>query len=152
MSDNDSEIKAEFTIDEVLCHELIHFGANYRLPTSSRSVEEEIAYGKSIGYLRQRGRTDDFIIEKNMLPYLVGQVDMAEVYRLVLIRHYPEAELAKAAIETLDLLLSQHDKEIRKMQLLKAKEIGRKMIDAYGGGEIIEKPMTRKHLILEDDV
>lgn len=153
------DIKAEFTIDEVLCHELIHFGANYKLPTAGRNVEEEIAYGKSIGYLRSRGRTDAFIINKNMLPYLISVVDKGDVYRKVLLKHFDEKLLSTASYETICKLLEPLGSEVFRQTKSAAVKLGERMIAVYGGGEAEEKrtmdqchplTVTRNKLIIDD--
>jgi hypothetical protein len=147
---NEFKIDAEFTPDEVLCHELIHYCANYKLASSRRVVEEEIAYGKSIGYLRMKGRTDQFIIEKNMLPYLLSTVDKFAVYRDVLIRHYDEQLLAKASVETINKLLEPLGREIFHASKAAAIKLGEKMIAAYGGAKVEQVQKFQRQLIVDD--
>lgn len=146
------KISAISTTDEVLCHELIHYCANFRLATASRNVEEEIAYGKSIGYLRFKGRTDEFIIEKNMLPYLMSVIDRAAVYRKVLVKHFDEKLLAAASIDTINKLLGPLQDEIFRESKAAACAIGEKMMMAYGGREAVYKAPTKRKLLLDDDV
>ena len=59
--------------DEVLVHELCHY---VYFTTGHRSVsvemEEEFAYGWSLGYLRQKGHSDDDIVKDNFLPFLLN--------------------------------------------------------------------------------
>lgn len=148
---NEFKVQAEFTTDEVLCHELIHYCANYRLATSSRNVEEEIAYGKSIGYLRQKGRTDDFIIEKNMMPYLMSTIDKAAVYRRVLVKHFDENMLASASIDTINKLLEPLQGEIFRESKAEARKLGERMLVAYAGVEVEAKVSTGRRLIIDDD-
>jgi hypothetical protein len=60
-------------VDEVIVHELCHycyFAEGQR--SVSRGMNEEFAYGWSIGYLRQKGHSDDYIIKYNFMPYFVG--------------------------------------------------------------------------------
>lgn len=147
---NEYKISAEFTTDEVLCHELIHYCANYKLASSRRVVEEEIAYGKSIGYLRLKGRTDQFIIEKNMMPYLISTVDKFSVYREVLVKHFDEQLLAKASVETINKLLEPLDKEIFRATKAAAIKLGERMLVAYGGVKA-EKPQTQQRQLIVDD-
>ena len=147
---DDLGVYAEITIDEVLCHELIHYAANSRLPMSSRDIEEEIAYGKSVGYLRLRGHTDDFIINKNMLPYLISVVDKGDVIKKVLIKHYGETNLLGISNATVDELIRPLKTEIRKQTIEAAQELGRRMISVYGGGKKKEHRLTHKQLIIED--
>lgn len=146
------KVQAEFTTDEVLCHELIHYCANYRLPVAGRSVEEEIAYGKSIGYLRLKGRTDDFIIQKNMMPYLMSTVDKREVYRKVLLKHYDETLLASASIGTINKLLEDLGDDVFRETKVAATKAGERMMAAYGGVAIEKKSAGRRNLIIDDDM
>jgi hypothetical protein len=59
-------------INEILVHELFHYASNKTCEDwKSMQVEEEFAYGNSADYLRQQGRTDDDIIRRNFMPYLL---------------------------------------------------------------------------------
>ena len=47
-------------------------------------VEEEFAYGNSIGYLRHKGYSDDEIIDKNFMPHLIQTVDNKKIlYKII---------------------------------------------------------------------
>lgn len=127
----DSDVKAEFTIDEVVCHELIHYAANYKMRCSSRKVEEEIAYGKSINYLRSKGRTDDFIIEKNMLPYLLSIVNREEIYREVLLDRYGDKLLSGLSEKAFNILLKDETHNIKSKMKIEAIKIGKNILDKY---------------------
>lgn len=148
------DIQAEYTLDEVLCHELIHYGANYRNALSNRSVEEEIAYGKSINYLRANGRTDDFIIRKNMMPYLVSVVNRKEIYYRVLLGKYDANMLSKASAKTLQLLIEQENDAVVRETISDGYKIGLRMISLYGDKsnpcEIVKNRFRK--LDLDDDL
>jgi hypothetical protein len=146
----DMGVNAEYTIDEVLCHELIHYCANFRLPVASRGVEEEIAYGKSVGYLRLKGRSDDFIIEKNMLPYLMSVVDRGQVAKKVLLKSYSEEDLASVRASTIQELIKPFKRAIHKQTIEDAKLIGKKMLLIYGGDQPKEQVVRNKQLIIDD--
>jgi hypothetical protein len=152
----ENTILAEFTLDEVLCHELIHFAANANNPVSTRCVEEEIAYGKSINYLRSKGRTDDFIIDKNMMPYLFSVVDKYKVMMEVLSAAYPTQipELARISAETKDALIRNLRKQVHEATVKEARIIGQKMIDLYGDGKIDDSPEInyKRDLLFDDDM
>ena len=68
----DMSIKAKLKKDEVVAHELCHYcfveeGGS----SSSREIWEEFAYGWTLGYLRNKGYTDEQIIKWNYYPFLV---------------------------------------------------------------------------------
>ena len=66
-------VKAKLTTDEVIVHELCHYAyASEGNFSTSRDMHEEFAYGWSLGYLRGKGYSDDYIINYNFLPHLVG--------------------------------------------------------------------------------
>lgn len=148
-SSEEFNVRAEYTIDEVLCHELIHYAVNYKMPMSTREVEEHIAYSQSIGYLRSRGRDDTFIVEKNMLPYLVTTVDSFLAAKNVLTKHFDEKLLASYGEETISELIEFHKKEYFKEKIRLAKEIGHRIISQYDG-VFQEKEHRPKQLILDD--
>ena len=66
-------VQAKIERDEVIVHELCHYCyyAEGKRSVSSE-LREEFAYGWSVGYLRQKGYTDDQIVKYNFLPYLIG--------------------------------------------------------------------------------
>lgn len=66
-------VEAKIGRDEIIVHELCHYcyvseGHN----SVSSEMREEFAYGWSIGYLRQNGHSDEYIIKYNFLPYLMN--------------------------------------------------------------------------------
>ena len=65
-------ISVKVSNDEVIVHELCHY-CYVSLGRSSVSMEmqEEFAYGWSVGYLRQKGYSDEYIIKYNFLPYFM---------------------------------------------------------------------------------
>jgi hypothetical protein len=146
-------VYTEYTTDEVLCHELIHYGANFNNASSTRAVEEEIAYGKTIKYLRMKGRSDDFIIKHNMMPYLLSVVDRKTAYYSVLKKNYSEEALLKVGRSTIELLVQQNWDSIVKVMLENAYILGKKMIELYSGDEIILVPVkpTSRQLDIDDD-
>jgi len=73
-------IKAIVSLDEVLVHELLHYVSSCLSRTfSSVDLEEEFAYGHSVGYLRKKGLTDDDIIKQNFLPFLIKYIDTNKI-------------------------------------------------------------------------
>jgi hypothetical protein len=151
------ESSAEYTLDEVLCHELIHYGANADKPLSGRNLEEEIAYGKSVGYLRSKGRSDSFIIEKNMMPYLLSIVDRQVVLQRVLSKEEMTLDaFSRLGGEQQEYMLDKLRTKLGKEMLEVAKEIGHRMIALYSPTEIPAQKVThqfmgKRNLILDDD-
>jgi len=71
--DKKYRVEAKIERDEVIVHELCHYCYYDEGKRSvSSEMREEFAYGWSIGYLRQKGYTDEQIIKYNFLPYLIG--------------------------------------------------------------------------------
>lgn len=66
-------VEAKVDKDEIIVHELCHYcyiAEGHR--SISSEMREEFAYGWSIGYLRQKGHSDEYIIKYNFLPYLMN--------------------------------------------------------------------------------
>lgn len=60
-------------IDEVIVHELIHYVYNKEeLFFRSLEINEEVAYGWSIGYFRQKGYSEDYIINKVLMEFYMN--------------------------------------------------------------------------------
>ena len=71
--DREYRAEAKVTPDEVIVHELLHYAYIAEgMWSTSRDMNEEFAYGWSVGYLRKKGYTDKYIVEFNFLPYLIG--------------------------------------------------------------------------------
>ena len=150
----ENEIVAEFSTDEVLCHELIHYCANFKNAASSREVEEEIAYGKSVNYLRMKGRSDDFIIRKNMMPYLISVIDKKAVVHRVLTKRYNPQTLHTMSKEGISALLEQERSFFEREMIADAYKLGEKMIALYGDNRDTSPPVktTFRRLDLTDDL
>ena len=66
-------VEAKITRDEVIVHELCHYCyGDIGQRSISREMVEEFAYGWSVGYLKTKGYSDDYIIKYNFLPHLIG--------------------------------------------------------------------------------
>lgn len=63
-------IRASLNRDEVIVHELLHYCHYANGSYTSVNLKEEFAYGWSLGYLRNKGYSDEDIVGKNYLPYL----------------------------------------------------------------------------------
>lgn len=85
-----------FGDDVVVVHEMLHY-VSQLLGGSMRNerLEEDFAYSKSIRYLLSRGYTEDWIVEKYLLPYYHGY----EVHQLRSSRARPLASEMAAAKE-----------------------------------------------------
>ena len=154
---NEFDIHAEYTLDEVLCHEMIHYGANFDKPLANRHLEEEIAYGKTAGYLRSKGRDDNFIIEKNMMPYLMSVVDRPTVLQRVISKEcITFDDMNKMTQEQQDAVVNRLRPKLAKEMIVMAKEIGQRIISFYYPQTEPETKIThqfasKRKLILDDD-
>ncbi len=80
-------VKAKIERDEVIVHELCHYCYVFEGQTSlSTEIREEFAYGWSVGYLRQKGHTDEEIVKYNFLPFLIG-ISYEEATKNILVRN-----------------------------------------------------------------
>ncbi len=66
-------IEAKVSKDEVMVHELCHYCYVFEGQRSeSIELREEFAYGWSLGYLRKKEHSDEYIVKYNFLPYLMN--------------------------------------------------------------------------------
>lgn len=72
---------ASLTLDEILVHELLHYCSHYYGKVRNRIMEEEFAYGYSYNYLKNKGYTDDEIIQANFLPFLITIIDQNKIIK-----------------------------------------------------------------------
>ena len=80
-------VEAKVERDEVIVHELCHYCYVFENNRSiSSEMREEFAYGWSIGYLRQKGYSDEQIVKYNFLPYLI-HISNEQAIRNILARN-----------------------------------------------------------------
>lgn len=126
-------IKAKITYDEVMVHELLHYVSSVQKKgVCSLEIEEEFAYGNSIGYLSGRGYSDKEIIEHNFMPYLIGVVDTVKITKKVLVAHdYDIAAFMKYSVQRQKTIIKKYEKDIFEMAKKIAFEKGMEIIDIY---------------------
>lgn len=139
-------IDSKYTIDEILCHELIHYASNMTCSSINKNVEERIAYGLSVPYLRKKGRTDDFIIRYNMMPYLVSVLNKDDI-----IKEYLNKNKYNKNTQCSEIF--DYDKYVLKNKFInEAYRIGENIISEYKDVSFERrKKIDGKQLILEDD-
>jgi hypothetical protein len=122
--------KAKLTKDEILCHELIHYASNTIAPLYNLELEEEIAYGKSIPYLRCIKKYDnETIIKNNLLPYLISNINSIDIFRDFLLKEYDNEYLSTLNAEELKLIFRDNRSKIKKMCEEAARTNGYKLIE-----------------------
>jgi len=135
-----STITAKITTDEVIVHELLHYVSMHNSGSSgSMQMEEEFAYGNSLGYLRSKGHSDDRIIVYNFLPYFLNVSYSKNIVRKVLIENGYDVEDVmikseserKKIFKKLDKKLFEETKKI-------AIENARELIRIYSKDESIK--------------
>jgi hypothetical protein len=125
-------VQAKVEKDEVIVHELCHYCYEHEgLRSNSVEIKEEFAYGFSIGYLRKKGYSDDYIIKYNFLPHLVN-ISLEEATKNIL-------AVNRISIREYNNYKKYEQKEFNKIYgrkiILKAKELaiekGKKIISKY---------------------
>jgi hypothetical protein len=67
-------VVGKITKDEAAVHELLHYCySKERNSSDLKELNEEFAYGYSLGYLKNKGYTNEEIISNMLLPYLSNQ-------------------------------------------------------------------------------
>jgi len=122
-------IKGIFELDEILCHELIHYASMKNSPASTRYLEEEIAYGKSAIYLAEKGRSKEWIIKNNMLPYLINIVDKNSAKKRFLKKIDPSNICTND--DTVELLIKNNLKNWIDLLIEDSYVLGEKIINKY---------------------
>lgn len=153
-SDLDFNDKSEFdiitdiSVDEILVHELLHY-AYFAIGccTTSLELSEEFAYGNSINYLRQNGRTDEDIINKNFMPFLVMTLDKGRIYKDVLSESDYSWQLYCGFSDNKKKNIYDKLKNRFKEKIVKlAREKGKILIEAYRDeGHFIVEPIREEN-------
>lgn len=126
-------VKGKITIDEVIVHELLHYVSdNQNKKITSVELEEEFAYGNSIGYLRKKGYSDIEIVKNNFLPFLVGTIDNKKVIKEILIKKDINIDIFKVLPKkSQDNTIKKYKKEINEEIIKKAIQKGMEIIELY---------------------
>lgn len=126
-------VTAKITEDEVIVHELLHYASDTQIKGSkSVQIEEEFAYGNSVGYLRMKGHSNDEIIMGNFLPYLVNVVDKRKITREVLSANGVDLEaLRRASPDKQKTTIKKYEKAIFSRSVEEARKMGQEIIELY---------------------
>lgn len=118
--------------DEVLVHELCHYcyeaEGNYSI---SMEMIEEFAYGWSIGYLRKKGYTDDYIVKYNFLPYLVSVSQNAALLAILAELRIPNYKFQNYGKFERKSFFKKYSKRIMEKAIEIGTEKGQKIIAIY---------------------
>ena len=93
--------KKSFPIDEIIVHELIHYvhdkeELNFKDP----EMKEEVAYGWTIGYLREKGHSDDHIINNIIIYYYLNLMEEKAIEKFMKLNPDVALEFKKSNVET----------------------------------------------------
>ena len=131
-----SSVVAKTTQDETIVHELLHYVSSMLpRPPTSNDMEEEFAYGYSVGYLKKKGYTDEEIIKNTFMPYLVSNlVDKKKIIREFLVKDGMSLDefkmLSDKKQDDIIAKLSQR-KDVYERIIKEANIKGQKIIDIY---------------------
>ncbi|HUS50716.1 MAG TPA: hypothetical protein VMZ91_11160 [Candidatus Paceibacterota bacterium] len=151
-------IKAKLNQDEVIVHELCHYSYFEEGKSSvSQELNEEFAYGWSIGYLRQKGYSDEDIVEKNFLPYLYNNYRNPIAFS-VLARHgISKDDYGSFSKWKKNSTYMKHRSQIHKETLSFATQEGLKLVNIYSkklngedSGKTVDKGSNFSFLDFDD--
>tara|TARA_Y100000310_G_scaffold57488_2_gene52709 strand:+ start:40104 stop:40901 length:798 start_codon:yes stop_codon:yes gene_type:complete len=119
--------------DEVIVHELIHYCYFFEKNTGrSLHLNEEFAYGYSIGYLRSKGFSDEDIIKKNFLPYLYKTAEDRIAVDIILKKEKMPAKNWHSLSNPLkEMLYKKYLSDIYDRAIKASYKRGHKIIDIY---------------------
>jgi len=141
-----SNIVAKTTQDETIVHEFLHYVSSMlpRPPTST-DLEEEFAYGYSVGYLKKKGYTDREIIKNTFMPYIISNViDRRKIMKEFLVKEGIDLEEFK--------MLSDKRRNEITSKISQKKEVYDAMVEAaYEKGQQIIDVYSRKKIYKQDD-
>jgi hypothetical protein len=126
-----STIVADVEIDEVIVHELLHYVSGCRRFGYSMQAEEEFAYGNSVKYMKGKGKTDDEIIEKVFLPYLIQVVDKKSILSEALMKEKLIDAFNIATLKQKEKIIKKIEKTLFDFTVKKAKNMGQSIIRVY---------------------
>ena len=144
-------IKAKMEVDEVLVHELLHYVYDCDgFGKSSYRVDEEFAYGNSIGYLRSKGMSDEEIVNNNFLPFFVSIADRKKIIRKVLLENdYDLHKFYKRSMKYQKRVLERLRNKIFEEIKISSFDQGMKLVEIYSDVEHEEVSVEKTHKFLD---
>jgi hypothetical protein len=132
--DKSMKMDVKITRDEVIVHELCHYCCDSSgVLFSSRDMNEEFAYGWSVGYLKNKGYSDEYIIKYNFFPHLINTF-WEESYKIILSRsNISLREYKKCSKLEKKEFLKMNKNKILELAKEMSMERGQKIIDIYKG-------------------
>ncbi len=124
-------IKANLHKDEVIVHELLHYCHNEIGANPSMNMKEEFAYGWSLGYLRDKGYTDEEVVRDNYLPYLYNVCYKEGFFNIINEEGVVYEKMSNATPRGRELMLSPLRNKIHKEVVRLATEKGMEIIRIY---------------------
>lgn len=125
-------VVASVKTDEVIVHELLHYVSLYNGVGSCKALEEEFAYGNSVQYLRNKGRSDDEIINQVFLPYFITTIDTIKIAVEVLIENgYDIDEVKSKTEEEQNSIMESLDKFLFEKTKKEATNLARQFINIH---------------------
>ncbi len=125
----------EVEVEDVVIHELIHAISHRMNRASSRfsHMEEEFVYTNCLDFYKQKGMTEDDIVNNNFLPFCVQDVyssEMSDVWKSI---NKTSSEIREISADQrkYTALLNRHAEIIVPLIIKKAKEKAYRMIEMY---------------------
>ncbi len=139
------DIKAKITKDEVIAHELCHYCFTEEGGVSnSREIQEEFAYGWTLGYLREKGYTDDEIIKNNYFPFMVNEVSEKALKYILAINNIPKKEYNSYSEYKRRIFFKRYGKKWHEKRKELATKKAEELIELYSRKLIEGTNCTRK--------
>ena len=122
------KINVQYSIDEVLVHEMIHYVSGLSGITSTEMFEEEFAYGNSVEYFKKKGYSEEDIISQKLIVFLY----MLIVPKILKEVGYNLYKFQKLSLDeknkTLKDILTKSNKDLKK----EIYNFGKKFIEIHG--------------------
>lgn len=120
------------TIDEIIVHELIHYAFNKEnIVFSDVEMEEEGAYGWSIGYLREKGYSDEYIINNFLKEYYSVIMKNKSILKFISMNNKFKNEYIKSNDKKRIDMLNKNRKKIEKINEKMALEKSEILMSIY---------------------
>jgi uncharacterized protein Yka (UPF0111/DUF47 family) len=131
-----SKYRASVDVDDVLVHELLH-AVSAKMGRASRRfehMEEEFVYTNCIDFYKQKGMTEDDIVNKNFLPFCMQDVfSVSREFKKVLSCIGDTSKFYNGTTNEVESFLSDNAEQLVKEIVKRAKELGQQMINLYNG-------------------
>lgn len=153
-------MQVEVNPEDIIVHEMIHAvsGESNRSNRRYSFEEEEFVYTNSVDFYKQKGMSDDDIVNQNFLPFCIQDIFSTPKEISGIFQQLSEQNIKPPVLDQslttakLNRFLGRHATKVVPLILARGRELGQHMIDLYNqygrGISAVSQPKEKEEVSL----